>query len=495
MNGTYLSLWLREVSEQLSGSYIDGIQIRERILQVEFSTRSLYVSLYPECTTVYLAKRLREGYVPLNQFKTIVRGLRIERVTQESLKPVIAIYLHAHSPRKPKPVTLTIYLYREAPNVVVHDGAVYRKVYSRIVDKESRNLLWDLPSEQLSALFTRDRKTGSDLVALYEGIDHTLARELDAANARRLQDIVYGRTKANPRLVSTQPLAISYFAERYIDEYASLNTLLQDATARYVEALRKIKVEVERKRVIRNLKRRIERLRTKILSHNDVERYRLSGEAILSNLHTIKKGDEQAILPSGSDATVIKIPLDPMKSPQENAQNYFRTYKKVKRGQPQLQQKIEQLQKELSVVQDNTWKPRASQSKERGKGGTKSPFRHFPLPGGSDVFVGKNARSNMELTFSFAKPHDYFFHVRGYQGSHVILRTAAKKGQQAAKKDITAAASIAAYYSKAKKQRRVPVSYTQRKYLKKGRKGKPGTVILMREDVVFVDPGLPVQSS
>jgi len=104
--------------------------------------------------------------------------------------------------------------------------------------------------------------------------------------------------------------------------------------------------------------------------------------------------------------------------------------------------------------------------------------------------VGKNARSNEELTFKYARPDDYFFHTRGYGGSHVLLKARVPKGQKPRKEDIESAAALAAYFSKAKKQTRVPVSYTQRKYLKRNKKGKPGSVILMREEVVFVKPML-----
>jgi len=105
--------------------------------------------------------------------------------------------------------------------------------------------------------------------------------------------------------------------------------------------------------------------------------------------------------------------------------------------------------------------------------------------------VGKNAKSNLMLTFKFARPDDYFFHIRGYKGAHTILRPKLQKGKNPQQEDIETAAAIAAYYSKAKGQRNVPVSYTQRKYLKKSKKGKLGSVILMREEVIFVDPGLP----
>jgi len=71
------------------------------------------------------------------------------------------------------------------------------------------------------------------------------------------------------------------------------------------------------------------------------------------------------------------------------------------------------------------------------------------------------------------------------------LRPVLKKRQNVRKEDIEKAAAVAAYFSKAKNQKNVPVSYTQRKYLKKSKKGKLGTVVLMRESVIFVDPGLP----
>ena len=107
------------------------------------------------------------------------------------------------------------------------------------------------------------------------------------------------------------------------------------------------------------------------------------------------------------------------------------------------------------------------------------------------ILAGKNARSNDELTFKYARASDYFFHTRGYEGAHVILRPNVPKGQHPSREEVRVAASIAAYFSKAKKQNNVPVSYTQRKYLKKSKKGKIGSVILMREEVVFVEPGLP----
>ncbi|MEO0190903.1 MAG: NFACT RNA binding domain-containing protein, partial [candidate division WOR-3 bacterium] len=188
-----------------------------------------------------------------------------------------------------------------------------------------------------------------------------------------------------------------------------------------------------------------------------------------------------------------EIKLDPQKTPQQNAEDYFKEYKRLKKGIPKIQERIKRLEKEIKLLQSKKIiKGKTSEIYiEKSKEKKSLPFRRFILSSGSLVFVGKNAKSNMELTFKFARPDDYFFHIRGYEGAHTILRPALKKGQNVRKEDIEKAAAIAAYFSKVKNQKNVPVSYTQIKYLKKSKKGKLGTVILMREEVVFVDPLLP----
>jgi predicted ribosome quality control (RQC) complex YloA/Tae2 family protein len=185
----------------------------------------------------------------------------------------------------------------------------------------------------------------------------------------------------------------------------------------------------------------------------------------------------------------IDIALDPQKTPQQNAQCYFSKYKKQKRGQPLIKAKIQELKKKIENTHIQTLElPMMKKSTKKEK---PLPFRTFALPSGSVVYVGKSAKSNAELTFEHTRPNDYFFHVRGYGGAHTVLKARVPKGQKPRKEDIETAASIAAYFSKAKKQKKVAVSYTQRKYLKKNKKGKPGSVILMREEVIFVEPRLP----
>lgn len=491
MNGTYLFLLLREIHNNLQSLYIDNILFKDRLVQIVFGKKALFISLYPEVLALCLTKKQTTGFNSLSSFANIVRGLGVERITQDAFKPVLRIGFQHTSSAGSDDCEIIITLYREAPNFVVRKGRIQRKLYPRIVKKTTRRSLWELNESQIQDIF-QDRKTvKQSIVKNYEGIDQYLAHELTPSRIQELRGILRG-VKAKPRLVSVKPLKISYFSDKYDKEYRSLNALMIDTITRHLQ-IRSMEIKADqRKKLVRNLQQRITRLKKKILSLDEIERYRVIGELILSNLTSIKKGDVHVRLLDPRDNRRLDVTLDPTKSPQENAQVFFLRYKKLKRGRPQMQNKIAQLEQELTRVQGGLWEPSEVKCRENKKT-VKQPttFRTFTLNTDAIVYVGKNARSNDELTFKFAKPHDYFFHVRGYQGSHAVLRAKVKKGEKPSKRDIEAAAAIAAYFSKAKKQKRVPISYTQRKYLKKSKKGKPGTVIFMREEVIFVDPGLP----
>lgn len=116
-------------------------------------------------------------------------------------------------------------------------------------------------------------------------------------------------------------------------------------------------------------------------------------------------------------------------------------------------------------------------------------FRKFKIAEDLEVWVGKDSATNDLLTMHYSAHNDLWFHVRGFSGSHTVLKTGNKK--EIDKKYILSAASIAAYYSKARNGGNVPVAYTERKYVKKKKGFREGTVILEKEKVIFVKPGLP----
>jgi predicted ribosome quality control (RQC) complex YloA/Tae2 family protein len=122
--------------------------------------------------------------------------------------------------------------------------------------------------------------------------------------------------------------------------------------------------------------------------------------------------------------------------------------------------------------------------------GSAERFRKFEVMGGHEVYAGKNASNNDELTVRFARPNDYWFHARGSSGSHVVLRWNDPKTKPP-KDTLRQAASIAAYYSGARGAKMVPVAYTLKKHVRKPRGAAVGAVVMEREEVIMVEPKLP----
>ncbi len=230
------------------------------------------------------------------------------------------------------------------------------------------------------------------------------------------------------------------------------------------------------------------------------EEFRQYGNLILISHQRIKKGDKCLI--TNFEGKDYKIKLDPAKNPFENAQIYFEKARGEESRIKSLnklidleEKELEKIKKQIEFISNTTdIKTLMNISDEKSKGTKETDFtknfRHFIINGKYDVYVGKDSKSNDLLTLEFAKPDDLWFHARGVSGSHLILRRQNKK-EVIPKNVIEKAASIAAFYSKAKHSKLVPVAYTERKYVIK-RKGMPsGTVQLQKEKVILVEPKLP----
>lgn len=114
----------------------------------------------------------------------------------------------------------------------------------------------------------------------------------------------------------------------------------------------------------------------------------------------------------------------------------------------------------------------------------------YLLPGGHRVMAGKTDADNDRLSLKVAGPHDWWFHVRGMPGSHVVLKTL--DGQPPDRRSLNAAAAVAAYHSKARGGGVVAVSGTLARYVIKPRGAKPGSVQIRKARVFKVRPALPV---
>ena len=111
------------------------------------------------------------------------------------------------------------------------------------------------------------------------------------------------------------------------------------------------------------------------------------------------------------------------------------------------------------------------------------------LPDGWVVLAGRTDAANDRLSLKLARPNDWWFHVRGLPGSHVVLR--AREGEEPSRDTLKQAAAVAAWYSKARSGGVTPVSCTRARFVTKARGHKRGTVNIRKETVLKVRPALP----
>lgn len=265
------------------------------------------------------------------------------------------------------------------------------------------------------------------------------------------------------------------------------------------ESVRKIVTDSKEKR-IKALEKSISALRMNLKHAEDAGQYKESGEIILQNLREIKKGQksyEFFDLISGRNR-VVK--LNPNISPTDNANQYFARYKGLKKSTDLLEEKIKKAEAELAnmkkqlteVAHSDDIKRVQKEMKAETKESEKLPFRIFRIHEKFSVWVGKDSASNDLLTMKHSSQYDLWFHVRGASGSHTILKFE-DKNLVPEKSLILKAAAIAAYYSKARNGRNIPVAYCERKYVRKKKGFKSGAVVMEKEKVVFVNPGLPAE--
>ena len=227
------------------------------------------------------------------------------------------------------------------------------------------------------------------------------------------------------------------------------------------------------------------------------EEYRQMADLITANLYMIKKGQEVAEVINYYDENMamVKIPLDSMISPSQNAQKYYKKYTKLKKAKDELARQIDLARTELKYIDtvfDSLSKAElesdlnqirnelyfsgyASRMKNYSVQKLQAPkVLKFKTSGGYTVLCGKNNTQNDYITTKLAEKGDWWFHAKGVPGSHVLMQCAGMEEPPA--KDFTEACEIAAYYSKAQGGS-VEVDYTLAKHVKKPNGSKPGFVI------------------
>ncbi|MDO9509036.1 MAG: NFACT family protein [Thermovirgaceae bacterium] len=208
--------------------------------------------------------------------------------------------------------------------------------------------------------------------------------------------------------------------------------------------------------------------------------YKAAGELLLTYPYRVPKGATSATLPQwrGEEFEDMTIDLDPSKSLSQNAQYYFRKFRKFNVDREELNMKLREIDLEelelssfsekIEIIHDfvslaEITPEILSFSREKTKRISHGPVKIFDYMG-HQIIAGSNRKGNRKVTFVFAAGEDLWFHVRGMPGGHVIL----KSPSDAEPGDIILefAASLAAHFSKASTASRVQVDYTRRKHVR-----------------------------
>ncbi|SDB38874.1 Predicted component of the ribosome quality control (RQC) complex, YloA/Tae2 family, contains fibronectin-binding (FbpA) and DUF814 domains [Ruminococcaceae bacterium FB2012] len=239
----------------------------------------------------------------------------------------------------------------------------------------------------------------------------------------------------------------------------------------------------------------------------DRDKLKKFGDLIMSNLYRIQKGDTEALVEDyySEGSPQISIPLEARLTPSQNAQRYYKEYRKADTAEKKLRELIAQGEQELAYI-DSVFDAltRASldadiedlrlelaeqgyikRGKVKGKPPKVQPPMRFRSSDGFEIRVGRSNRQNDRLTFKDSEKLDIWLHVKDIPGSHTLIVTG---GETPPERTVQEAAVIAAYHSKARTSSQVPVDYTLIKFVKKPAGAKPGMVIFTNNRTLYVTP-------
>lgn len=239
----------------------------------------------------------------------------------------------------------------------------------------------------------------------------------------------------------------------------------------------------------------------------EASKYQLYGELLTANLYAVSKGMQEIEVVNYYDeeGSSLVIPLNPLKTPSENAQNFFTKYQKAKNSLEIVQEQIEKAKNEVHyfeglLQQIESASPRdveeirqelieegylkKKQKRQSKKNHSAKPtLEHYHSSDGTEIIVGKNNKQNDYLTNKLTARDDIWLHTKDIPGSHVVIRD-----KEPSEQTIYEAAILAAYYSKARQSSSVPVDYTRVRYVKKPSGAKPGFVIYENQQTIFITP-------
>lgn len=395
-----------------------------------------------------------------------------------------------------------------------------------ITQAEALNQFWGTDSifgPQLKNEFVSRCSDATPAAAFKSLIDDLFKREPIPLVYSRVPLDQIGRQLINPRadlLLSQVELVLARGMVRH--QFASLS---EAANAYYAARARATALRGEYSTLKQELTREIARREATIAAieadrrrFDDPDRFKRFGDLILANLANAKINGNSVTVVDYYDPNSAEIQIEIPEGArlQEAAQNYFARYQKARRALDaiaarerdvgrnlgplkQLLHRLEESPTDQRVAEvrhatDELFgrTPALQKGKQAGGRQKVTAFgRRFRSSDGFEIVVGRNDRENDALTFRVARPNDVWLHAGDYPGSHVLVRN---PGREAVPhRTIIEAAELAAFYSQAKREGKAAVHYTQKKFVSRPPKSKPGLVRLSSFKSLVAEPRCKVE--
>jgi len=278
-----------------------------------------------------------------------------------------------------------------------------------------------------------------------------------------------------------------------------------------VDRLEQMAASARRKqqRLIAKHKKLVANLLGDLEKHGDPNRWKRSGDLILSNIGTAGRRGNIIFVTDYFDeaAPTVQIEGAEHKSLSEIGESYLRQYTKARNGLRVIGGRITEAENEIAAAEEMIRKidaavaagdeafltsltePKKKAAPVGRKKKVESAFkgaRRFVSSDGFEILVGKKAADNDFLTFRIAKSLDLWLHAADYPGSHVVVRIPNRK--ELPNRTLVEAAQLAAFYSDAREKPKAAVNYTQKKFVNKPKRSAPGLVSLASFKTVLVEP-------
>ena len=307
--------------------------------------------------------------------------------------------------------------------------------------------------------------------------------------------IIYNRQN-NPSEFSFMPL--TQYDGLNSKCFDSLNELLDEYYSEKDKAERLRQKGKDLHKLIQNLVDRTVRKqaarRDELAQSTDNERYRIYGELLTANLYQLEKGMKKVEVLNYYTGEMVTIPLDARLSGNQNAQKYYKEYKRKQTAVKMLTQLISQGEIELEYLQSVAYSVNNAKNeselmairselhssgylkyyKSKDKKQKPQDFIRYTSSDGFLILVGRNNLQNDKLTMKTARGKDMWFHTKNAPGSHVVVMS---EGRDIPLPTQNEAAMLAVYHSSQKGSPKVEVDYTFVKNIRKTNDLKPGMVI------------------